>query len=171
MPIDRIPSAGIDSGGVAPSNLSTGAPSWDASGNVTVSGRQLITGQPAFGYYRSAARTTSGDYTNYSLILGNGVNTGSYFDLTTGLFTAPVAGRYLFAFAFEKNVANVGRTALQFKINNAGAFEALETYGPYQDVGGSIIVQLSANDNVRLYYAQIDGAWNHTACFSGYLIG
>jgi len=36
MPIDRIPSAGIDSGGVAPSNLSTGAPYWDASGNVGI---------------------------------------------------------------------------------------------------------------------------------------
>jgi hypothetical protein len=33
MAIDKIPSAGIDSGGVAPSNLSTGAPSWDTSGN------------------------------------------------------------------------------------------------------------------------------------------
>lgn len=36
MPIDRIPSAGIESGGVAPSNLSTGAPSWDTSGNVGI---------------------------------------------------------------------------------------------------------------------------------------
>jgi hypothetical protein len=36
MPIDRIPSAGIESGGVAPSNLSTGGPSWDTSGNVGI---------------------------------------------------------------------------------------------------------------------------------------
>jgi len=35
MPIDKIPSAGIDAGGVAPSNLSTGAPSWDSSGNLS----------------------------------------------------------------------------------------------------------------------------------------
>jgi hypothetical protein len=35
MPVDKIPSAGIDSGGVAPSNLSTGAPSWDTSGNLS----------------------------------------------------------------------------------------------------------------------------------------
>ena len=35
MPIDRIPSAGIESGGVAPSNLSTGAPNWDSSGNLS----------------------------------------------------------------------------------------------------------------------------------------
>jgi hypothetical protein len=38
MPIDRIPSAGIDSGGVAPSNLSTGAPSWTTSGNLILQG-------------------------------------------------------------------------------------------------------------------------------------
>jgi len=36
MPIDRIPSAGIESGGVAPSNLSTGAPSWTTSGDVGI---------------------------------------------------------------------------------------------------------------------------------------
>jgi hypothetical protein len=36
MPVDKIPSAGIDAGGVAPSNLSTGAPYWDASGNVGI---------------------------------------------------------------------------------------------------------------------------------------
>jgi hypothetical protein len=35
MAIDKIPSAGIDAGGVAPSNLSTGAPSWDGSGNLS----------------------------------------------------------------------------------------------------------------------------------------
>jgi hypothetical protein len=35
MAIDKIPSAGIDAGGVAPSNLSTGAPSWDSSGNLS----------------------------------------------------------------------------------------------------------------------------------------
>lgn len=36
MPIDRIPSAGIESGGVAPSNLSTGAPTWNTSGDVGI---------------------------------------------------------------------------------------------------------------------------------------
>jgi len=38
MPIDRIPSAGIESGGVAPSNLSTGGPSWTTSGAVILQG-------------------------------------------------------------------------------------------------------------------------------------
>lgn len=37
MPISRIPGVGLDTGssGVAPSNLSTGAPSWDTSGNLS----------------------------------------------------------------------------------------------------------------------------------------
>jgi len=38
MAIDRIASAGIESGGVAPSNLSTGAPSWTTSGNLILQG-------------------------------------------------------------------------------------------------------------------------------------
>jgi len=42
MAIDKIPSAGIDAGGVAPSNLSTGAPSWDTSGNVGIGGNLLV---------------------------------------------------------------------------------------------------------------------------------
>jgi hypothetical protein len=173
MPISRIPGAGLDTGssGVAPSNLSTGAPSWDGSGNVTVSGRQLITAQPAFGFYVSAGRSSTGTFTNYSLTLGNGLNVGSCFDLVTGIFTAPVAGKYCFAFAFKKNVANIGRTIMQFRINDVAGYEALETYGAYQDVGGAIVLQLSANDNVRLTYGQVDGAWDHTAGFSGYLIG
>jgi hypothetical protein len=35
MSIDRIGSEGIEAGAVAPSDLSTGAPSWDTSGNLS----------------------------------------------------------------------------------------------------------------------------------------
>lgn len=39
MAIDRISSAGIEDGAVVPADLSTGAPTWDASGNLTPSGQ------------------------------------------------------------------------------------------------------------------------------------
>lgn len=35
MPISRIGTDGIEAGAVAPSDLSTGAPSWDGSGNLS----------------------------------------------------------------------------------------------------------------------------------------
>lgn len=38
MPISRIGTDGIEAGAVAPSDLSTGGPSWDGSGNLTVGG-------------------------------------------------------------------------------------------------------------------------------------
>ena len=67
MAIDKIPSAGIDSGGVAPSNLSTGAPSWDSSGNLTAAG--TITATNVFGQSQTwqnvtASRTITTTYYN-----------------------------------------------------------------------------------------------------------
>jgi hypothetical protein len=35
MPIDRIGTDGIENGAVVPADLSTGAPSWDSSGNLS----------------------------------------------------------------------------------------------------------------------------------------
>jgi len=46
MPISRIPGAGLDTGssGVAPSNLSTGGPYWDSSGNVGIGTTSPVAG-------------------------------------------------------------------------------------------------------------------------------
>ena len=45
MAIDQIGSAGLAAGGVEPADLSTGAPSWDTSGNIAVSGAVKVSGQ------------------------------------------------------------------------------------------------------------------------------
>jgi hypothetical protein len=61
MPIDKIPSAGIESGGVAPSNLSTGAPTWNTSGNVGIGTSSPATGvqlDTFGGYMRLRSNTT-----------------------------------------------------------------------------------------------------------------
>jgi len=89
MPVDKIPSAGIESGGVAPSNLSTGAPSWTTSGAVILQGGD--TGANGIGITFPATQSASSnantldDYeegtftptlTNFTV--GNGAVVGSY---------------------------------------------------------------------------------------------
>jgi hypothetical protein len=53
MPISRVPGVGLDSGssGVAPSNLSTGGPSWDGSGYLTSQINGTTAGQYAPMYF------------------------------------------------------------------------------------------------------------------------
>jgi hypothetical protein len=92
MPIDRIPSAGIESGGVAPSNLSTGAPSWDTSGNLGVG-----TSSPTiYGTYKTLeVRGTGGGLVQF----GTGATTAAYLyqDGTNSGFTNVANGVMTFA--------------------------------------------------------------------------
>ena len=98
MPISRIPGEGLDTGssGVAPSNLSTGAPSWDGSGNLSFNSgygsNGVAYGCRAWVNFQGNANTSlSGTYsqsgttvtvtaTAHGLIAGNVV----YSDITTG---------------------------------------------------------------------------------------
>ena len=44
MGISQITSAAITPGTVTPTNLSTGAPSWDTTGNTAITGNVTVTG-------------------------------------------------------------------------------------------------------------------------------
>jgi hypothetical protein len=82
MAIDKIPSAGIDAGGVAPSNLSTGAPSWDSSGNLSFNSGY---GSTAVAYGCRAWVNFNG--TGTVAIRASG-NVSSITDLGTGIYRA-----------------------------------------------------------------------------------
>jgi hypothetical protein len=114
MPISRIPGAGLDTGssGVAPSNLSTGAPSWDGSGNLSFNSGYGSTavayGCRAWVNFNGTANTNlSGTYsqsgttvtvtaTAHGLIAGNVI----YADITTG---TGVDGTYTVATVTDAN--------------------------------------------------------------------
>jgi hypothetical protein len=115
MAVSKIPSAGIDAGGVAPSNLSTGAPSWTSGGDLSFNsgyGSSAVaygcrawvnfngTGAVAIrasGNVTSITDNGTGDYTvnfttampdaNYTAVYGSGEGTA-----TSGLRVAASSG-------------------------------------------------------------------------------
>ncbi len=157
MPISTIPGAGLDTGssGVAPSNLSTGGPSWDGSGNVTVSGRLQTTGQPAFFAYASndisiASGTQTLTFNTTS------INRGAAYSTSTGRFTAPVTGIYLFNvnIALASTATQILYLSAEVHVNGSRTYvggwaNKMTTTSAYTKTNISVLVPLNANDYVQ----------------------
>ena len=138
---------------------------------IDSSGRIVQPYQIGFGLYQSGARSSAGDFVNYSNLLGVETNTANCFNTTTGVFTAPVAGVYLFGMSLKRESDNTGRDILQLRYNNIpNVYESIEVYGNYQDVGNALILKMNTNDNVRCYYSPVIGT-QCRATFSGWLLG
>ena len=148
----------------------TSAMGIDSSGRVTQP--QLV----AWNVFRNATMSSSGEVT----YTGTHLNVGTCVNLSTGVFTAPVAGNYLITFAcigtgsatgsvdvflYLNGTKNVERLSMRASNSNAN-----ENYSSNGDA--SAIINLSASDevkfnaNVALYS---DG--NNWIRFSGFLIG
>lgn len=108
--------------------------------------------------YVEAVRATS----NQSLPAGSGTNlifnsetsdASNAYDNTTGLFVAPVAGKYLVSVGLSILFASGGKTC-QLIVNKNGdplAQAALPSYVDTQSIGGmAVVFDLAANDNVNL---------------------
>ena len=103
------------------------------------------------------------------------VNTGSHYSSSTGKFTAPVAGRYLFFFMGIKNSNNNTVTRVYVRKNNASIYDAfhcrMQEEGNYANGSIQWIMSLAVNDTVHL---RLDNGGLHAAeytQFGGYLIG
>jgi hypothetical protein len=138
---------------------------------IDSAGRVTMPNQPAF-----RARRTLGAFTGAGIIRFDTAdyNRGSHYNSSNGVFTAPVAGAYFFAYCIEtqgggnnflikprKNGSLLVVTEMQISTSSTSGF------------GYSLVVDMAANDTFDLY---LDGGYtiygNGSYTFiSGYLIG
>jgi hypothetical protein len=150
--------------------------SWKNPLNIDTAGRVTMPYQPAFTVYTTASTSVS------NIIQFGGVqfNVGSHFNTSTGVFTAPVAGKYWFYWhLLTDRTTNIGEGYIDLYKNSAyhyRNYEYKEASGnTHVEFKGGVILDMAANDTVHLYYGytvfgNIIANFHHCK-FSGHLIG
>jgi hypothetical protein len=148
------------------------------------SGGQITkSNQPAFYAYGNTGNThVSGSDVIYPTA---GINVGGHYNTGNGLFTAPVAGIYHFAWS---SIGNTTDDVYRFyiRVNGSNIYtdfhlrqDTTETGSAYADnANKTVLVNLNANDNVRIHYSSggatfypgTNDANNYYVSFSGYLL-
>lgn len=137
-------------------------------------GRVTMPHQPFFQAYSPASATAAGANIVYGSTYAN---IGSHYNTSTGIFTAPIAGRYLFSASCLFNASAGSYHRLDFRVNGGISHtygDSLENQnGPSYSSGViSNILNLSANDTVQMHnggnVTTYGSSYGH---FSGILIG
>ena len=143
---------------------------------IDSTGRVLTPSRPAFSVFNTSSVTISG---MTALVFDTATfNIGNHFELSTGKFTAPITGIYLFC--FKTMLYNMG-TGEYFDfypyINGSQKqrFELTGNGGGHTQFDYSELVQLNANDVFRLYgndrttgsYAMYTNENRFTGCLIG----
>lgn len=116
---------------------------------IDSSGRISQPATPSFFATRDAGTFTA----NNSVIIFNSVrhNIGSHYDNTTGVFTVPVDGIYLINFSLISGNTSLVEGEIQVngnRILNGRNYSGAS--GTQNAISGSAVLQLSANDAVRI---------------------
>jgi hypothetical protein len=165
----------VDGGNI---KLQTSGSSYADKLIVDPSGRVTTPYQPAF-----SARQTAGTV-NYNTsgeqIFGTAqFNIGNHYSTTTGRFTAPISGRYLFYFQMIGDVSG-NRNIVYLALNNSTNIPTVEASSDsqnYNNIRASAIFDLSAGDFVSVKnessasHINFYASPNNQNWFYGYLIG
>jgi len=143
---------------------------------IDTSGRVTMPYQPAF---QTVGTNYSQSGADYIIIIPNVVsyNQGSHYNGSTGRFTAPIAGRYLFGFWGLSYPHNTETNQIRGFVNGSGSGQDVQFGGAahlHILANGSILLNLNANDIFDFRYYQSSGSakayssqWN----MWGYLVG
>ena len=145
--------------------------------------------QPSFLVNLSSSKNISGsatiEITGWDIAQGSFHNTGSHFNLTSGRFTAPVAGKYKFdanlmhgvtTGDFQLHIRVNGGTNTAVKANDMNATSG----NTWQQTSVTALFNLAANDYVSMFvynsatmsYAAYGNSGGHCfTTFNGYLVG
>ena len=161
--LDGSSLTGVSQAGITSSSSSGTAISIDSGNRVT------LPVQPAFSMHKGGNASA-----NAIIVLNAGLNQGNHVNTSTGIFTAPVDGRYFFTGYAIKGNSNGVVARLQIRKNSSAICEArMDESGNYNQAAVSIILDLVANDTVDFYAGGNTGFYmdGYYGRCSGYLIG
>lgn len=127
------------------------------SGSVTItSGSVTMTNRPAFRITGSSTPFTAGSRLSGSANIGVDYNQGGHFNVTNGLFTAPIAGLYQVNLTI-RTAANNNSTINQAIVYKSGSGDAnnvqimveFGTNTSMNHAGGSTITRMNVGDTLR----------------------
>ena len=143
---------------------------------IDSTGRVLSPSRPAFSVFNTSSVTISG---MTALVFDTATfNIGNHFELSTGKFTAPITGIYLFCFKtmlYNMNTAEYMDFYPYINGVQKQRFELTGNGGGHTQFDYNELVQLNANDVFRLYatdrttgsYAMYTNENRFTGCLIG----
>jgi hypothetical protein len=139
--------------------------------NVNGNGHVTLPSQPYF--YATGTATGTQLSTNPCPYNQTSSNIGGHYNTSNYTFTAPVDGRYLFTVSALNYPSASSSGEMYFSVNGGGytALMRFHNIGSQQSITGSAIINLSANDTVKVIgslYFYTSGGHGH---FSGMLMG